>query len=78
MNAIPAELTALFQEVFENPALVVKPETTARDIESWDSLMHIQLVVAIERKFGIRFETGEIEQLQNVGDMAGLIAKKQN
>ena len=76
MRAIPEELNRVFQEVFENPTLVVQSHTTAHDVENWDSLMHIQLIVAVEKHFGVRFGVGEIEKLQNVGDMMALIASK--
>jgi len=76
MNGIEADLTGVFREVFEDSSMVIHPETTASDIPTWDSLMHIQLVVAVERKFGIRFAAGEIEKLQNVGEMMGLIVRK--
>ena len=78
MRAILEELNRIFQEVFEDPTLLVQNHTTAKDIESWDSLMHIQLIVAVERHFGIRFGVGEIEKLQNVGEMISLIVSKLN
>ncbi len=78
MRDIPAELTLVFHEVFENPSIILQRQTTAQEVENWDSLMHIQLVVAVERKFGIRFGAGEIEKLQNVGDMMDLIGRKLN
>lgn len=77
MNSIHATLTTVFHEVFEDPTIVLCPETNAKDILSWDSLMHIQLIVAVERKFGIRFAAGEIEKLKNVGEMMDLISRKQ-
>jgi len=54
----------------------VTPETTANDIEEWDSLSHIRLIVAIERKFGVRFTNAEIESLKRVGDLIALIEAK--
>ena len=76
MNSIETDLTGVFREVFEDPSIVIRPETSASDIPTWDSLMHIQLVVAVEKNFGIRFAAGEIEKLQNVGEMIALIAQK--
>ena len=52
---------------------VVTANTTASDIEEWDSLSHVRLIVAIERKFGIRFNNSEIGSLMNVGDLVRLI-----
>jgi acyl carrier protein len=54
----------------------VKPDTTANDIEEWDSLSHIRLIVAIERKFKIKFKNSEIESLKRVGDLVALVQAK--
>jgi acyl carrier protein len=66
----------IFQEVFDDEQLSIGPETTADDIEGWDSLTHIQLLVTIEKAFRIRFNTGEIAGLANVGEMVELIARR--
>jgi acyl carrier protein len=71
-----AELTSVFHDVFEDSTLVIGAKTTARDVSGWDSLMHIQLLVAVEQKFNVRFNTGEVAALQNVGEMVSLIAAK--
>ena len=76
MNEFETKFAEVFHDVFENPAIVVHPEMTAKDIPAWDSLMHIQLIVAVERAFGVRFAAGEVEKLQNVGEMIRLIALK--
>jgi acyl carrier protein len=54
----------------------VKPDTTANDIEEWDSLSHIRLIVAIERKFKVKFKNSEIESLKRVGDLVALVQAK--
>ncbi len=69
-------LQGVFREVFENQELELKPETTAADVEDWDSLTNIQLFVAVEQEFGFRFNTGEMASLKNVGEMAALVAKR--
>jgi len=51
----------------------VTPDTTANDIEEWDSLSHIRLIVAIERKFSVKFKNSEIESLKRVGDLVTLV-----
>ena len=82
MNDVPATptilgaLTTLFRDVFDDPDLVLTPETVAEDVEGWDSAAHVALVVEVERSFGIKFRTAEIEELRNVGDFASLIAQK--
>jgi acyl carrier protein len=55
----------------------VTPETTANDIEEWDSLSHIRLIVAVERKFKVKFTNSEIESLKRVGDLVALVETKQ-
>jgi acyl carrier protein len=66
----------LMADVFDLDDLELKNETTAADIEEWDSLHHIRLIVAIERKFKIKFSNSEIENLKNVGDLVSQIDKK--
>ena len=75
-NAIIADLTPIFQDVLDLPDLSLAPETSAGDVPGWDSVSHITLVVAVEQRFGIRFNTADIEELRNVGDLARLIAQK--
>jgi acyl carrier protein len=69
-------LTELFREVFDNDDLVLTPETTANDVEGWDSQAHVNLIVAAEMRFGIRFRAAELDTLHNVGDFVSLIATK--
>ena len=71
-----SRLVGVFQQVFGDDTLSLSPSTTAQDVEGWDSLMHINLIVAVEREFKVRFTTREITALQNVGDLLGLIARK--
>ncbi len=69
-------LNGIFREVFDDPSIILKRETTADDIDEWDSLSHINLVIAVETKFNIRFALGELQTLKNVGEMVDLIEKK--
>jgi acyl carrier protein len=69
-------LTDVFRAVFDQPELVLRDEMTAADVENWDSLNHIDLIVAVERKFKIKFTTREITGLKTVGDLAEMTAKK--
>jgi acyl carrier protein len=71
-----ARITPIFHQVFEDEDVVLKRETTADDIDAWDSLSHINLVIAIEMAFNIRFALGELQSLKNVGEMVDLIEKK--
>lgn len=73
---ILSELNGVFRQVFDDESLVLTRETTANDIDEWDSLTHMNLVVAVELKFGVKFALGELQTLRNVGDMADMVAKK--
>jgi acyl carrier protein len=75
-NHVMTRLTGVFRSVFGNEILRLSRTTTAQDVDGWDSLMHINLIVAIEREFKIRFTTREITALQNIGDLVDLIARK--
>jgi acyl carrier protein len=76
MNGIKSRLENVFRDLFDNPGLTLTRETTAADVEDWDSLNHVNLIVAIEKAFKIRFTTAEVSGLENVGELIDLIAKK--
>lgn len=69
-------LTNIFRDILDDDDLVLTPETTASDVSGWDSANHINIVVATEVRFKIRFTNGEIERLNNVGDFVALIQQK--
>ena len=69
-------LTPIFRDIFDREDLVLTPALTARDVAEWDSLSHIRLIVAVEKEFGVKFALGELQSLQNVGEMIALIEKK--
>jgi acyl carrier protein len=71
-----ATLTRVFHDVFDDDSIVVRPELTADDVDEWDSLAHIRLVLAIERQFGLKFSAAEVGRLKNVGDLVSLIETK--
>lgn len=70
-----AKLQTVFDNVFLEP-VVLTPALTARDVPEWDSLMHISLVVMVEKAFSVRFRVGEVEGTKNVGEFADLILKR--
>jgi len=69
------QLTEIFQDVFDDDEIVLTDATTADDIEDWDSLEQINLLVAIEKQFKIKFQLADVSNLENVGAMADLVAK---
>jgi len=72
-------LTEVFRDVFDDDTIVIVPETTAKDIEGWDSLANIELLVAIEKRFSrVKFNTGEVANLRNVGELVAAIKRKTN
>lgn len=71
-------ITAIMREVLEISDLKVTFETSAVDVDEWDSMTHIQIIAAIEGNYKVRFALGELQALKNVGDMIGLIQKKLN
>ena len=73
---ILARIQEIFREELEVEDLVLTDETTADDVEEWDSLSHVQLVVALEKGFGIKFTSREILSWDNVGDLVDCIAGK--
>jgi acyl carrier protein len=70
-------LTAVFREVFDDDELVLKPELTADDVDGWDSLSHIRLILSVQKKFGVKFSPVEMNRLKNVGDLIALTRAKQ-
>ncbi len=72
------DVQEIFQDIFDDENLVITRVTTADDIEDWDSLSHVRLVVAIEKHFSIKFAFGELQALKNVGEMLDLIQEKIN
>ena len=75
-EAIFADVQDIFRDIMDNPSVTLSAQTTSDDIEEWDSLTHIQLVVAIEKHFKIEFTSEEIGGYANVGEMCSGIEKK--
>lgn len=70
------QLTGIFQMVFDDDTIRIGPEMTADDIEGWDSLSHVNLIIAVETKFKIRFSRKELLTFRNIGDLHNAIAAK--
>jgi acyl carrier protein len=82
-SASPAEndevlpkLTALFRDVFDNQAIVLRPETTADDIAGWDSMSQVRLAVEIEHRFNIKIKSAEMEEMRSVRGLLALIGEQ--
>ncbi len=75
-EAILQELQPIFQDVLDQPDLVVTRESNASNVEDWDSLSHITLVTTIEQHFKLKFALGDLQELKDVGDMVDLIERK--
>ena len=71
-----SKLTGIFHDVFDDDEIVLTPQLTAADVDGWDSLKHIRLVLSIEKDFGVQFSAAEVGRLKNVADLAGLISSK--
>jgi acyl carrier protein len=75
-DEIMTRLEGVFEEVLGRP-VELRPETTAADVEGWDSVVHVMLILASEREFGVRFESAEIANASNVGEFVELVDSKQ-
>jgi len=76
MDSLAERLTDVFREIFEDDRLVISDEMVAADVENWDSLNHVKLVVAIEDCFGVKFSNREIGSWMCVGDMKRSLAAR--
>lgn len=76
--AVLLRLNAIFKSVLGLPELSLAPTTVASDVKGWDSISHIDIIVRIEREFGIKFTLREIQSFANVGDLLHLVVKKTN
>jgi acyl carrier protein len=76
-SLIVDRMTRIFREVFDDDKIEIRDDMTSKDIEAWDSLMHIDLIYAMEKEFGIVFSTGEAgSALKNVGELRTLVERK--
>lgn len=72
-NEVYNELNSIFQDVFDDESIVLSDETTSADIEDWDSLENINLIVSIQARFKIKFDMEEVAAMKNVGEMVDRI-----
>lgn len=80
MDELRTQVQEIFRDVFDDPGLVLTDEMTAADVEGWDSLTHVNLIIAIEKQLGVKFATAEISRLndegQNVGGLLEMVSRK--
>lgn len=73
-NVVLEKFQEIFRDVMDNDEIVLNDSTTSNDIEEWDSLLHIQLIVAIEKEFGLKFTSKQILSKKNIGEIVDEIA----
>ena len=76
MDNIYERLTQVFRDFFDDDSIVIDEDTTADDIDDWDSLSHITLMSAVEEEFGVKFTMGEVSGMENVDEMAEIIFER--
>ena len=72
-SSIYARLTEIFRDLFEEDSITVTPALSARDVDGWDSLMHIRLMLTVERAFNVKFSTSEMSKMEQVCDLVAII-----
>jgi acyl carrier protein len=75
-SEIVSRLTPIFRDVFNDEALVVSESMTAKDVPTWDSLSNINMIIAVEKAFGVKFSIKDVRALKNVGELLALIKRK--
>lgn len=70
------EVTGVVRQVLRDPTVQLKPETKANEVKNWDSLSHIEIIVAVEKHFGIKFNFAELQKFQNIGQMCDAVVKR--
>jgi acyl carrier protein len=75
-DVLLTKLDEIFQDVLEDDDLKLSPETTAKDLDDWDSLNHVRLMLTVEKTFGVKFSAGEIGRLKNIGGLIKLVQEK--
>jgi acyl carrier protein len=75
-NEIVSRLTPIFRDVFDDDALVVSEGMSAVDVPTWDSLSNINMIIAVEKAFGVKFSIKDVRNLKNVGELLELIKRK--
>jgi len=75
-SGIYARLTEIFEDVFDDDSVIATPSLSAKDVDGWDSLTHIRLLLTVEKAFKVKFSTSEIGKMETVGDLVTLIKSR--
>jgi acyl carrier protein len=75
-SEIYGRLTPILHDLFDDPELILTPTLTAKDVDGWDSLNHIRLVLSVQKAFGVKFSALEISKLSDVGELVQLVEAK--
>jgi acyl carrier protein len=76
VHDIYAELTSIFREVFDDDSLILQPQLTAADVKGWDSLKQIDILIAVQERFGLKVSSRDLDGLACVGDLVNVIQRK--
>jgi acyl carrier protein len=76
MDEIYQRLTVIFHDLFDDDSIAVTPALTADEVAGWDSLRHVELILAVQKAFKVRFSAADIANLKNVGELATLVRAK--
>ncbi len=71
-------LTTIFRDVLDDDSLQLMPDLTAKDVDGWDSMAHIRVLLSVEQAFRVKFTTAEVGKLERIGDLASLIQSRSN
>lgn len=69
-------LTEIFRDVFDDDSITAVPALSAKDVDGWDSLTHVRLIITVERAFDIKFSTSDLAKLERVGDLVAIIKSR--
>jgi acyl carrier protein len=75
IDAVYERLNGIFRDILDDDSIVLRQETTAKDVDGWDSMTNVQLMLTVQREFGVHLSAGQIQALNNVGDLVSVITR---
>jgi acyl carrier protein len=76
MDNLLTEVQEIFRSVFDSPDLEITPQSNAHNVDGWDSIVHISIVMALEKRYKVKFGLGQLQDLEDVGDLLNLLKSK--